>query len=112
MSGITKIYFAPSGNLHKISFAALPVDNNKVFSDKYQLIQLNTTASVTDQVPSFINTADNIQLYGGVQYDADSTALKKSVALYASNKDNIASRSIPDDVDRGSKFTYLPGHRN
>ena len=109
LSGITKIYFASSGNLHKISFAALPMGNNKVLSDKYQLIQLNTTASVTDQVPSFINTTDNIQLYGGIQYDADSTELKKSVALYASNKDNIASRSIPDDVDRGSKFTYLPG---
>ena len=109
LAGITKIYFAPSGNLHKISFAALPIGNNKVLSDKYQLIELNTTASVTDQVPSFINTTDNIQLYGGVQYDADSTALKQAVALYAANKDNAASRSIPDDVDRGSKLTYLPG---
>ncbi|MGH2563612.1 MAG: CHAT domain-containing protein, partial [Ginsengibacter sp.] len=109
LTGITKIYFAPSGNLHKLAFAALPIGNNKVLSDKYQLVELNTTASVTNQVPFFIDTTDNIQLFGGVQYDADSTELKQVVNLYASNKDNLASRSVPDDLDRGGTFNYLPG---
>lgn len=109
LTGITKIYFAPSGNLHTIAFAALPVGNNKVLSDKYQLVELNTTASVTDQAPSFINTSDNIQLYGGVKYDADSTALKQVVNLYATNKNNVAARSLPDDLNRGGIFNYLPG---
>ncbi len=54
LKGISKIYFAPAGELFKISFAALPVDNKKVLSDKYQLIQLNTTASVTDKNQSFV----------------------------------------------------------
>ena len=110
LKGIKTIYFAPSGMLHRIAFAALPVGNKKeALSDKYKLVQLATTASVTEQTPTFITSSDDLQLYGGIQYDADSTALKQAVAFYASNKDNIASISIPDDLDRGSKFTSVPG---
>src|SRR5436190_24053303 len=35
LNGVTKIYFAPAGLLHRISFAALSVDSTHVLSDKY-----------------------------------------------------------------------------
>lgn len=46
LAGVTKIYYAPAGLLHRISFAALAVDSTEVLSDKYQLVQLSTTASI------------------------------------------------------------------
>ena len=84
LTGITKVYFASAGNLFKISFAALPINDKQVLSDKYQLIQLNTTATVTDNVQSFVTASDKIQLYGGIKYDVDSIALKQSAGIYQS----------------------------
>ncbi len=107
LNGISKIYFASAGNLFKISLAALPVHDKQVLADKYQLVQLNTTATVTDDKQSFIAASDKIQLYGGVQYDADSATLKQAVSLYQTG---IASaRSLPGDLKRGAGFQYLPG---
>ncbi len=115
LTGISKIYFAPAGNLFKISFAALPLDNKKVLSDKYKLVQLNTTASVTDKKENFITASDKIQLYGGIQYNADTTALKEVVVAYNSNHrigqagNEVAIRSLPDNLERGSSIQFLPG---
>ncbi len=109
LKGITKIYFAPSGNLHKIAFAALLIDNNKVLSDKYRLTELSTTSVITDQVASYIDSTDNIKLYGGVKYDADSASLKQAADVYALNKDTASTVTRFNNQDRGSKFNYLPG---
>ncbi len=107
LTGISKVYFASAGNLFKISFAALPVNDKQVLGDKYQLIQLNTTATVTDKEQSTLTAADKIQLYGGIKYDADSSTLKQAVASYQSNTES--SRSLPSDLERGAGFQFLPG---
>ncbi len=107
LNGISKIYFASAGDLFKLSFAALPVNDNLMLSDKYHLIKLNTTATVTDKTQSFITAFDKIQLFGGIKYDADSATLKQAAALYQSNTES--SRSLPNDLERGEIFKYLPG---
>ena len=107
LPGISKVYFAPAGNLFRISFGALPMNSKHVLSDKYQLIQLNTTAMVTGQTPDFVALSDRIQLYGGIQYDADTTALKAAVLAYHNNHKTL--RSLPDDPGRGKNLQYLPG---
>ncbi|MEP6513035.1 MAG: CHAT domain-containing tetratricopeptide repeat protein, partial [Parafilimonas sp.] len=119
LNGISKIYFAPAGNLFKISFAALPVDEKQVLSDKYQLIQLNTTASVTDKNKSFVTASDKIQLYGGIEYNADTTALKEVAVAYHTTQlpstinyqpSSVSlSRSLPEDLTRSGSIQYLPG---
>jgi CHAT domain-containing protein len=106
LGGISKVYYAPSGNLFRISFGAILLNDKKVLSDKYRLVQLNTTETVASQDQDFITASDNIQLYGGIDYDADTTALKKAVEGYSNQG---ASRSLPDDLTRGSSFRYLPG---
>jgi CHAT domain-containing protein len=108
LSGISKVYFAPTGNLFKISFAALPVNDKEVLSDKYQLVQLNTTAFVTDKKEDFVNASDKIQLYGGIQYTVDTTALKQVTVAYHLGND-IAMRFLPNDLERGGSIQYLPG---
>jgi CHAT domain-containing protein/tetratricopeptide (TPR) repeat protein len=69
LTGIRTIYFAPAGELHRIAFAALPINKKEVLSDRYNLIQLTSTASVPDLTPTFIRSSDNLQLYGGINYD-------------------------------------------
>ncbi len=71
LTGIRTVYFAPAGLLHKVAFAALPINKNEVLSDKYNLVQLASTASVPDLSPTFVTSADNLRLYGGIKYDAD-----------------------------------------
>ncbi len=109
LSGITKIYFAPAGLLYHISLQALPVNNTETLSDKYQLIQLNTTASIANQSENFINASDKIYLYGGIQYDVDSVTLKKEAVAYSRNDENKSF--FPNDLTRGggsSEWQYLP----
>ncbi|MEO6166222.1 MAG: CHAT domain-containing tetratricopeptide repeat protein [Chitinophagales bacterium] len=107
LNGINKIYFAPAGLLYRISFGALTMSANQVLSDKYQLIQLNTTAAVTDESANFITTTDVIDLYGGIRYDVDSNVLKQTTSTYQSFAVN--NRSLPDDLVRGNSWQYLPG---
>lgn len=110
LTGIKKIYFAPSGALYQLSLAALAKNDSEMVSDEYQLVQLNSTASVTDTTLQHItaNNSDNIYLYGGVLYDGDTTALLNAAMPY-NMKEAIASRSIPDDPSRGNSWQYLPG---
>jgi CHAT domain-containing protein len=107
LGGISTIYFAPSGDLFKISFAALRMDENISLSDRYTLVQLNTTASVLKPQKEIIDSSNTILLYGGISYDADPAALKKAVARYA--KQQVSPRSLPGDLQRGSGFEFLPG---
>ncbi|MBV9963143.1 MAG: CHAT domain-containing protein, partial [Parafilimonas sp.] len=106
LQGVHKIYFAPAADLFKISFAALRVNANEFLSDKYELIQLNTTASVIDRKESFINASDKIQLYGGIEYTTDTTTLKTVAIAYHANGE--MSRSLPDDLTRAGSIQYLP----
>ena len=109
LKGISTVYFAPSGLLHRVSFAALQVNKDEVLSDKYHLVQLATTASVTDLKPAFITSSNSLKLFGGITYDARPAELKQAAGLYASNSKNEKSMSIPDDPDRSSPIRYLPG---
>lgn len=106
LKGITKIYFAPAGILHRIAFQALPVNDHQVLSDKYQLVQLNTTASVIDQSTTLIDHADKLALYGGINYYADSVALKQANVAYHNTPKS--TRSLPEDITRGNVWQYLP----
>ncbi len=76
LNKVETIYFAPAGILHNISFATLPITDTSVLSDRYQLVQFSSTASVTDQKEIFISLSDSLQLYGGIDYEAGASPLK------------------------------------
>jgi len=103
---IKKIYFAPSGLLYQLSIAALEINKNELLSDKYLLSQVNTTGFIINQNNYSISANDKIILYGGITYDADSSAMKKAVTVYKNS--GIVSRSLPDELERSGGFPYLP----
>ncbi len=110
LAGIHTIYFAPAGLLHKISFAALPVNATEVLSDQYKLFEMNSTASVTGGGAIMgVTKGDNISLYGGIQYDADSASISHVAIDFARRGD--ASRSLPEELKRDAipEFYYLAG---
>ena len=107
LSDIKTIYFSPAGDLYKVSFAALPITSTVVLGDKYQLIQLNTTAAISDRQDAVIAEKSKINLYGGVQYDADSTSIRKAVMAYKVNND-MALRSGEILQPGIAAFSYLP----
>ncbi len=102
------IYYSPSGSLHQVAFAAIPIRGDTLLSDRYQLTQLNSTAALLQPVQSFDKNDLSIAAFGGIKYDASVTELLD--AAPTSNQ-LIASRSLPDG-SRGSTWTYLPGTLN
>ncbi len=108
LTGINKIFYAPAGLLHRISFAALQGNEQQLLSDKYHLVQVSTTSSVNNTKPDIITTRDKIMLYGGVLYNVDTARLKTAVSKYNYKPDN-ASRSLPDDLERNNNWQELPG---
>jgi hypothetical protein len=94
LESVQKVYFAPAGLLHRISWSALPVDSNTVLSDKYQPVQLSSTQMVADPGKVVIKPKDRILLFGGIRYSADSL-----LPGYAETG-KLSSRN---------GFNYLPG---
>jgi CHAT domain-containing protein len=107
LKGISTIYFAPDGLLHRIAFAALPINDKEVLSDKYKLIELSSTANIIEQQPVYVSSSDRINLYGGIKYTVDTTALKAQAIAY--NNKKPTTRSLPDDLTRGASWNNLPG---
>lgn len=106
LQGVGRVYFAPAGLLHKIAFAALPVNRKNVLSDKYRLVQLATTASLVESRQGYITASDKIQLYGDISYDADTAVLKDKALSY--HISDPVSRSFPDDLTRNGAWSELP----
>ncbi len=106
---VKTIYFSPVGSLFRISFAALPVNEKDLLSDKYRMVQLNTTASLVERPLQVIGESDEFTFYGGINYDNDSTGMK--LAAMQSSVSDVATRSLPGDLSRDAlpEFTYLLG---
>jgi CHAT domain-containing protein/tetratricopeptide (TPR) repeat protein len=105
----TLVYFAPSGSLHKIAFAAIPIDDNTRLSDKYRIMQLSSTAVLLQESKFKNKGAESIALFGGINYEVDADELLATAENIRSKQDFV-SRSVSSDADRGSTtWSYLPG---
>ncbi|MBK9192460.1 MAG: CHAT domain-containing protein [Crocinitomicaceae bacterium] len=73
LSDFKTIYFSPTGLFHKISFAALRNENNQYLCNRYNLIQVSSTAQITDDARSEFPANVNLSLFGGVKYSTEKT---------------------------------------
>ena len=108
LTGSTKVYYAPAGQLHLLNFAAISTSDTKTIGDKYKLVELNTTASVVNNSDETINASDNISLYGGIIYSADSTSLIEASKKYSFDG-GLATRSMPLAFGSADEIPVLPG---
>lgn len=108
LKGIRNIYFAPSGELHRIGIEYLPISKTENIGNVYTLYRLSSTrqlAVIRDETEG-----KNGILYGGLNYDEksnsisiDSVSTKESVSRTAISRVNVDSLSIR------SSFDYLEG---
>ena len=106
LNNIHTVYFSPIGLLYKISIAAIPINETTLLSDKYRLIQLNSTQGLMETAEQKISPADTLILYGGITYDADSTKLKMQAGMVTGKADAIKPVLIKDDKEQS--WNYLP----
>lgn len=102
------IYFSPSGVLHRINFGAIPIHEKETIADRFQLHQLGSTRQVAFQKEEDIDLK-NAFVYGGIQYDLDSTKIVHNRPTHKVEK-VFASRSLVDKFRsyRGDNWDYLP----
>ena len=105
LAGVNKIYFSPSGLLHRLNMDAVPVDQDLILSEKYQLIELNSTRQLV--FPHINDVKNNLAvLYGGLLFDFDST-LSNDELQYASR--NELSNTTDISASRSGSWNYLLG---
>ncbi|MEK6479943.1 CHAT domain-containing protein [Catalinimonas sp. 4WD22] len=102
LDGIKKVFYAPTGLLHAISFSALPYDTNSNFlSDEYQLVRLNNTKYLTKEFKE--ESIETASLFGGMNYSTDNF---NSLNSYASRQDQNTERY------QSGLFQNLPGTKD
>ena len=105
---IKTVYFSPSGLLHRVSFAALPVNEKKVLSDQYALHQLGSTRSLVVKTPEPVSQNYTAAVFGGVQYDRSTNIVSDSTAPEITDNRLWTLLERPRTAgDDG--FDYLPG---
>ena len=109
LRGVRNIYFAPSGELHRIGIEYLLINKTKTIGDVYILHRLSSTRQLA--VIQDKTRGDNSILYGGINYDektktvtTDIVSSKKSVFrsafIYRANLDSLSLRN---------SYEYLEG---
>ncbi len=103
---IKTIYISPTGLLHQINFEALPINEKKRLSDQYEVVHLSSTREIV--LHKHEEHKESATLYGGIQYDVDTTDLWAESRLYEQTP-LLASRGIDNDTTNRGSVKYLYG---
>jgi CHAT domain-containing protein/tetratricopeptide (TPR) repeat protein len=76
LNDINKIYIAPTGLLHKISFSTLPVSQNIFLCDKYEIDMKNSCSSIAFSSNTKNELGKNATIFGGINYNSSCTKNK------------------------------------
>jgi CHAT domain-containing protein len=104
---IKKVYYSPSGLLHRVAFAALPIDGKKVLADRYELHQLGSTRSLVVKTPEPLAQDYTAAIFGGVQYDRSGMQTDSTAPEITDNRLWTLIERPRSGVEDG--FDYLPG---
>ncbi|WP_262885359.1 CHAT domain-containing protein [Larkinella terrae] len=111
LTGVEEIYYSPDGGLHQLAFAALPLPDGRLLSDKYRLYQRFSTRTLVQEQPGTVPQPNwNTVVYGGSIFKADSAAWSMGVHQTTTTIDNrLAINSLPINLTRSNSLAYLPG---
>lgn len=106
--GVRNVYFAPSGELHRIGIEYLPINKMERICDAYTLHRLSSTrqlAVIQDEI-----YGKTTILYGGINYDEKSSITQTNfVPVDESVLRSFFSRANVDSLSLRSSFDYLEG---
>ena len=105
LQGIKDIYFAPQGMLHSMAIEYLPTGDGGSISDKFNLFRLSSTKEkITENNKKVEQSA---VLYGGLNYDADSSAVIQANKDIADDDVFKPRAALPDLRDIAQGLSYL-----
>lgn len=96
------VYNIPSGQVHRISFAALQNRNGKHLFDLQGLHQLLSARDITESSP--VAGSRSALLFGGVDFSNEQPGITKK-----NDQDTIQQKFISYNRNRGGSFAALPG---
>ena len=102
-----RIFFAPSGMLHRIAVEYAPVGNGKTISDKYEIYRVSSTRFLAMDYKQ--KPMKNSVLYGGVFYDSDTTTMKFESERFTTRSAEVNSFSDLNKGESRSPLSYLQG---
>lgn len=73
MTGIHTIYYAPSGILHRVNLAAIPISEKETVSDRFQLFALGNTRELTLFHQNTGYEDAGAAVFGGIVYQEEET---------------------------------------
>ena len=113
LANIKTIYFSSAGLLHQLNISAIPVNIDTTLADLYNLIGLYSMRQLLIPDTAFLEkTVTDALLFGGIQYEFDSTKLVgNSISLinYNPSSRSLLDFSKTDTLLRVGKWQYLPG---
>jgi len=74
LKGATKVFASPTGLLHKISFSALAKNSDTFLSDLYDIEIMASTGKIAIPTSINFNKESTTTLFGGIDYNSDSTS--------------------------------------
>ena len=116
LKGVRNIYFAPSGELHRIGIEYLPIGKTENICDVYTLHRLSSTRQLA--VFQDETKGKNTILYGGINYDEKSNTVPvsssttkepklRSAFTYRANIDSLSLRNSYDYLEGSKKEADL-----
>ena len=108
--GVNKIYLSPSGLLHRISFAAIPLPEGGKLIDKYEVQTMSNIRMLAEQ-HSVDTTIRSVSLFGGIDYENEPSVTAGSNSFEYTSTDTSTSFTALRNI-RGGKWTNLPGTAN
>ncbi|MCB0584778.1 MAG: CHAT domain-containing protein [Phaeodactylibacter sp.] len=113
LEGVERIYFSPSGVLHRIPLSAIPDEKGQTLADRYILHQLGSTRQLVSGFSRGNALAANgpPTLFGGINYDMDSTAMASARSLAHINfseTSHVLPEAARSPLGGGRAWPYLP----
>ena len=108
LSGVSKVYFAPCGLMHRLNMGAIPFNADSTLADRYELVQLGSTRQLIPDEKKAFGTK-NAVLFGGIQYDMDSTVLNEASSIRGIPIPEDKQVLKESDGTRGGSWNYLSG---
>ena len=109
LESVKNIYFAPSGDLHRIGIEYLPIGKTENINEVYTLHRLSSTRQLA--IIQNETQGKNSIIYGGINYD-EKTSLISTDSSYtkgAVNRNAYTYRANVDSLSLRNTFEYLEG---
>ena len=105
LKNMKTVYYAPSGKLNQVAFAAIPIDSSYLLSDKYKLHQVTSTRQVLKN-NSAAAKVQEAALFGGISYELEE---KEAAKVQLAQNRSMLPAFVSDSTQRSNTFGYLKG---